>query len=715
MTTSQTGSVGSASSAGSASDPNQALLTTEDPAAIEQAADAIAAAAGALGGVAGKAYGAAGSIRERAEWTGTASDAYLGFATSAARATGDTEQPLQRIAGALRGYAGSVRSVQGEAQSINGMQAAVGGAITSAVTASAQHELQGGEATAVQAGSSAAKEVSAAAGDLRGVFGKSKSTGGYLKQAHEPWDAAGAGGGEQAKMDQALLAFGAGDKAAAGQLLAMQQKSPSQALSKAINTAWQGMSSQEQHALITGDPHTVGALDGLPATARDQANRIWFGQQYAQVQKQAAYDKAHGITDSSLQTKLSFDQVVSQQIGQPGVGQDGKPPVYLLGFDNNDGGHVIAAFGNPDTANHVATVVPGVRNGFGQNSVTMVANTGKLQQQAQSTAAPGTSVSSICWLGYNAPPQLTDVAQVASTADANAAAPALDSFQWGLQASHQGAPASTTMIGHSYGSLTVGRAASRTVSVGAPGTLADRLAFVGSPGVGVQQASQLGVNPDNVWAGISPFKFPEMWEGDPIGLLRYPNDQGKPEMPFGADPASPDFGGKIMGVDPGKGHMDYFDSGSESLKNLGYLANGQTSKVSSKNGVSPPGPSAKPPAAKPAPQPAPSSGAGSAGAAGSGFSVRAGQLTSGASEAAQFGEEVTGHGNSAAQALDHLAGTVWHPELRQALQGAAVSATDTFLDGMAIYQHWSDGLSATAAAYQQADASAEAQVNKIQW
>lgn len=97
-------------------------------------------------------------------------------------------------------------------------------------------------------------------------------------------------------------------------------------------------------------------------------------------------------------------------------------------------------------------------------------------------AAPASSTASIFWLGYTTPQlntsELDPALSMASEDDANAAAPALDSFAAGLAAAHvPGFAAHTMMLGHSYGSLVVGRAAVRW-----PGKLADDLAFIGSPG-----------------------------------------------------------------------------------------------------------------------------------------------------------------------------------------------------------------------------------------
>ena len=231
-----------------------------------------------------------------------------------------------------------------------------------------------------------------------------------------------------ALLDQAA----SGSTAALAGLLERQREAASPDLAIAIATWWRSLSSTVQQRLITADPAAVGALDGLPAVARDQANRLVFS---------TAYD--HLIAEKQqLTAELAGDE------------------------------KQVSAW-----------------------------EASRLWSQANRDAPAGVSVASVFWLGYTAPQlNLTalDPSESPATADeANAAAPALDSFAAGLAAAHvPGLAAHSAMLGHSYGSLVVGRAAVRW-----PGKLADDLVFVGSPGVGVDEAGQLGVPAAHVFAG----------------------------------------------------------------------------------------------------------------------------------------------------------------------------------------------------------------------
>jgi hypothetical protein len=288
--------------------------------------------------------------------------------------------------------------------------------------------------------------------------------------------------------------------------------------------------------------------------------------------------------------------------------------VYLLGFDTSNLGHVIVSYGNPDTANNVVTYVPGLGSKLSSAGGDLT-RTLRTYLQAH-LFAPAAATASIYWLGYDAP-QLSlsplslpgDLA-VGYTNDARAAAPALDSFAAGLRAAHDPAfAAHTVVLGHSYGSVTVGEA-----TVRAGGKLADDIIFVGSPGVSVNDVAGLHMSGQHVWAGhASNDPVPDLPPWDPAGWID-PN-----ATHFGTDPATPPFGAQDFRVAPGPllppfaAHSIYWDAGSTSLKNIGHIVDGQYSQVSLTHPVVPqPVPQQPPPtpstAVQPAGHPTPSPG-----------------------------------------------------------------------------------------------------------
>jgi len=374
------------------------------------------------------------------------------------------------------------------------------------------------------------------------------------------------------------------------------------------------MNASQQQRFIHEFPAQIGWLNGLPATARDQANRMVLAQEKASLQAQLASlqgseprnpgggpvpDPMPGpsVAVARIEAKLAEISAVETGLSNAAAVAGGRN-VFLLGFDTNGNGHAIVAVGNPDTATNTVTYVPGL----GSKTTGAVGDVGRataLWQQATHVAPPGTTVSSIYWLGYNAPQLGLDQGlhnlDVTSTADAVAGGQALSQFQGGLQAAHQpGMPSHTVVLGHSYGSLVVGEAAAHS------GLHPGDIIVVGSPGVGVNNVSQLGLPAGHVWAGANIYDpVPMLPPSDPVNALSDPN-----AAHFGTNPATTAFGGKVFDAttDPGRSfsgidisaHSAYWDPRSSSLSNMAYIVDGQYGNVSQQMPVPTPAPGPQP-------------------------------------------------------------------------------------------------------------------------
>jgi hypothetical protein len=126
-----------------------------------------------------------------------------------------------------------------------------------------------------------------------------------------------------------------------------------------------------------------------------------------------------------------------------------------------------------------------------------------------------------------------NVPGAASQSFADAGAPKLAAFVNSFAANHSGA-GHVTVIGHSYGSTLVGDALAHA------GMKADDGVFVGSPGVTVDKASQLGLDPSHVWASKAKFDpVPEVSAS--LNPLNWYDDHS---VRCGNDPTSSAFGGR---------------------------------------------------------------------------------------------------------------------------------------------------------------------------
>ncbi|SIN20763.1 Alpha/beta hydrolase [Micromonospora cremea] len=345
-----------------------------------------------------------------------------------------------------------------------------------------------------------------------------------------------------------------------------------------VRAWWAGLTPAQRRWLVGHEPTLVGRLDGVPVAARYQANRLLLGARREELvaeRRRLLSRVPPGPVDAlrlrRVEARLAGLEALADRLGGPQV-----PRAYLLGLDPTGEGRVVVSLGDPDHADRVVTYVPGMTAGLDDapGELARVARQGRC-----ATLDPGEQTAAVLWLDYDAPDFLHEAATAGQARDAG---PALHRFQEGLRASHEGPPARQTVLGHSYGSLVVGMAARDH------GLAADALVFVGSPGVGVAQAAELGVPPGQVWASSAP--------DDVIRLTRPPADlarqmllgtsplaavlglggQGEHELWFGRDPAGGGFGGRTF-PSGRHGHVGYWDPANPALDGMARIVLGRYS------------------------------------------------------------------------------------------------------------------------------------------
>ncbi|GIF72925.1 alpha/beta hydrolase [Asanoa siamensis] len=336
----------------------------------------------------------------------------------------------------------------------------------------------------------------------------------------------------------------------------------------AVRRWWAGLSETERRWLVVHQPAYVGRLHGVPVAARDQANRsLLAGQRAALVRERAEAVRTamprHGAVSAShrlVGLMSGIDAVDARLRAETGE------RAYLLSLVAEDDGRVVLAVGDPDRADNVLTYVPGMTASLGAvrddlSRVEAVAARAAALDPSQRTAA-------VLWLDYDAPSFLDEAM---FTAKAQAAGPALHDFAEGLRATHEGPPAQQTVLGHSYGSLTVG------TTVRTTGLAADDLVFVGSPGVGVDHATDLGRPATDIWSSTAPndpiaYLAPG-WR-EPLTRFRDPFDTGPYEhLWFGRNPTDPSFGAQVFDGDA-HGHSGYWRTDNDALTDIARIALG---------------------------------------------------------------------------------------------------------------------------------------------
>ena len=306
---------------------------------------------------------------------------------------------------------------------------------------------------------------------------------------------------------------------------------------------WSGLSAGEQQAYMLYQPASLGAMDGLPAQVRHEANLQTLRE-----------DAANGHDRDNAQALL--DRVEGSR-DDPRVAD-----IYLLGYQppgagNSPDAQVVASVGNPDTADNVGIYVPGT-------TTELSSANGGLDRvdelRAQAEMIPGSGeTATIFWLGYDAPDGLGAATR---SSYASEGAEPLRQFADGLRESSRNPDVRVTAIGHSYGSTVIGHADSLDGS----GLAVDDIIVMGSPGLGVGGVDELHINGDSFWAGMA--------DDDSIRFT--------PGFIHGTNPVNDGYGGTRIDTGSASGHSGYWEPDTESLRNQAYILTGNHDQVSTR-------------------------------------------------------------------------------------------------------------------------------------
>ncbi len=336
---------------------------------------------------------------------------------------------------------------------------------------------------------------------------------------------------------------------------------PAPATPPADVARWWAAHTPAEQRRLTAEPVAagrIGALEGVPAVARDRANRLTLARRLARWPTGAraggdASDPAVAAHAVDLRLLAELDRVRLDPVSGSPV------PVLLLTYEPTawgGRGRVAVAFGSPDVAAHVAYVVPGLGARVDPDLPGLADGTWHLFSATRRLAARP-DVATVGWLGYLTP----DLPEVFSTRRAEKGADELAHDIAGLRAARGDDQPHVTVVGHSYGSV-VGALCTRT----APGAV-DDLAVLGSPGVGVDRADDLPVDPGHVWVGAA--------SGDPVSHL----------SAFDVDPAAQAFGAHRFPAEtanampPQAQHTHYLDADAPALASLARIVAGDGDRV----------------------------------------------------------------------------------------------------------------------------------------
>ncbi|MFJ6140566.1 alpha/beta hydrolase [Kitasatospora sp. NPDC092286] len=320
---------------------------------------------------------------------------------------------------------------------------------------------------------------------------------------------------------------------------------------------WKGLTADQQQTYLALNAARIGALDGLPATVRDEANRLVLDQKLDALQ--AGSPASLGLDQTTYDKRRKALAEIKKKLGETANQKDEEHQLFLLGIDPEaygSDGRAIVATGNPDKATHTSVFVPGTNTDL--NGVPgQIDRIRQLQGYGKRFAQPGETVSVVSYLGYDTPESLPEAANPMRGIDG---ADDMRQFSNGLRVAHGEPKSHLTYVAHSYGSYAVGVADSEK-----GGLRADDIVTLGSPGMGVLYADQLSVNPDHLWIGEAT--------DDPTRLVG--------GFSLGPSPHIVGFGGHNIKIDT-SGHGGYWDEQSESVLNQGRIIAGQKPTTSPK-------------------------------------------------------------------------------------------------------------------------------------
>ena len=318
---------------------------------------------------------------------------------------------------------------------------------------------------------------------------------------------------------------------------------------------WAALPHSRRQDLRRVAPSWLGALDGLPTTVRDRANRRLLRESGAQALEELRTVWPSGARDVVQQLAARLDRLELLQRVESQV--RGHPDRMLLALDPA-GGHAVVSIGNPETARHVALLVPGMSTTVSADLDSLVGKAVALQRTA--TAMTSGPVAVVAWLGYTSPQGF----EAAFTKSARTGSTLLRRTLDGIaqRALAAGRDTHVTVIGHSYGSLVAGQ----TLGVAHHGV--DDLILLGSPGIGVDEADDIRLDDGEVYVAEA--------DRDWISMLSR----------FGADPGDEAFGATRLETDGTAdleritGHSGYLDAGTESQHNIAAVVAGVSNQAS---------------------------------------------------------------------------------------------------------------------------------------
>lgn len=335
-----------------------------------------------------------------------------------------------------------------------------------------------------------------------------------------------------------------------------------------ISGWWGGMGTAARSKLLELTPRLVGNLDGVPYQARGLANNAYLHETMSELKQQLTTGVGRGMN-----VEVTNHLHMLTQIDAALRAKKGEPKRTLVSLDTAAPGRAAIVIGNLATADYVSYLIPGMFFTI-DGQVDDWANTATTLYEEQTRwlkhlGESSKEVATVAWIGYQTPHLLN----VGSLTLADEGADQLVKAIQGLQTIRANAQPYISVMAHSYGSTAAMIALQRgDIQI-------DALAVVGSPGSSAQNTRALSVKNGNVFVGKAGW--------DPVVNSAF----------YGSDPGASSYGAHRMSVAGGVdaitqavlgasyGHNEYFQPGSESMRNFALIGIGEGGLVMDDHGI----------------------------------------------------------------------------------------------------------------------------------
>lgn len=331
---------------------------------------------------------------------------------------------------------------------------------------------------------------------------------------------------------------------------------------------WGTASPAVREKLISTTPDLVGNLDGIPFGTRNLANREYLAAAISGLEEQLSSGVGRGMN-----VEVTNHLHMLTQIDNALKSKKGDPVRTLVSLETDAPGRAAIVVGDLASADYVSYLIPGMFFTI-DGQVDDWADTATTLFHDQLSwldrlGESGKAVATVAWIGYQTPHLLNVGSLTLADEGAGYLARAIE----GLQALRGDQQPYVSVMAHSYGSTAA------MIALQRGDFQIDALAVVGSPGSSAQTAAALSVRDANVYVGEAGW--------DPVVNSAF----------YGSDPGSASYGAYRMsvagGVDaitntplgPSYGHNEYFQPGSESMRNLALIGIGAGGLVMNDSGT----------------------------------------------------------------------------------------------------------------------------------